>query len=236
MRRRTGGADESIRYGTRWVRLVAFAGVSGALLASMAAMVSTNVLAAFVSVNSQAEPARFNSSQIVGQDVAFGMAQANVNGATKSVLRAGFATATLDGFCVSKTENVLGLFNVTIKVTAGNNAPGADISANNASFDLLTLRGSQINLSGKNQVGQATTDVTTTKTGANFDANPLGAPTAGYGKGWVAIDAASGTLTGIKGRLYSAQVQGDITLPNLGISVTGDSGFTCDAPSTTTTN
>lgn len=223
-------------YRTRWGRFVAFFGVSGAALAAMASMMGSSVLATFVSVNSQADPARFNTSQLDGQDVAFGMVQTQVNGVTKSVLRAGLATATLDGFCVSKTESVLGLFNVTIMVTAGNNAAGADIAASNATFDLISLRGSSINLSGKNQIGQAVTDVTTTRTGTNFDANPLAGSTAGYGKGWVGIDSSSGSLKTVKGRLYSAQVQGDITLPNLNIAVAGDSGFTCDNPATVTTN
>lgn len=236
MARYARGAREPVRYGTRWGRAGAAVGLSGSLLAAMGAMVSTNVLAAHVSIDSQASPSQFNTSKLTGQDVAFGMAQANVNGATKSVLRAGFAQATLDGFCVSKTESVLGIFDVTLKVTSGNGAAGDDIIARNASFDLTQLRGTQINLEGKDQVGQATADVTTTKTGGVFDANPLGAPEAGYGKGWVAIDASRGTLTNLKGKLYSVQIQGDITLPNLSIGVGGDYGYACHAGSTAFTN
>lgn len=235
MSRYPRAASEPVRYGTRWGRATLVTALSGSLLAAMAALVSTNVLAAYVSIDSQAAPSEFNTSQIVGQDVAFGMAQASVAGTPKPVLRAGFASATLDGFCLSKTESVLGLFNVTLKVTAGKGSAGVDIQANNASFDLTSLRGNAINLEGKDQVGQATTDVTTTMTGSAYDANPLGAPTAGYGKGWVAIDASKGTLTGVKGKLYSAQVQGDITLPNLSIGV-GRSSFACDAADTTISN
>lgn len=227
---------EPVRYGTRWGRAATTFVAAGGLLATMAAMVSTHVLAAYVSIDSQAKPSEFNTSKLTGQDVAFGMAETSVNGTTKSVLRAGFAQATLDGFCVSKTENVLGLFDVTLKVTSGNGAAGDDVVANNASFDLTELRGDQINLEGKDQVGQATADVTTTKTDGDYDANPLSAPTAGYGKGWVAIDAARGTLNNVKGKLYAVQIQGDITLPNLSIGVGGDYGFACNGASTTPTN
>ena len=236
MSRFARGAGEPVSYGTRWGRAAATFAAGGTVLGAMAAMVSTHVLAAYLSIDSQAKPSGFNTSKLTGQDVAFGMTQATVNGSTKAVLRAGFATATLDGFCVSKTENVLGLFDVTLKVTAGNGVGGDDIIANNASFDLTDLRGAQINLEGKDQLGQTTTDVTTTRTGSTYDANPLGGPTDSYGKGWVAIDATRGTLTNLKGKLYSVQIQGDITLPNLSIGVSGDYGFACDGSGTTISN
>ncbi|UDY23205.1 DUF6230 family protein [Nocardioides sp. Kera G14] len=234
MARYARAAAEPIRYGIRWGRAGAVAGVSLGLLGSMTALVTTNALAAYVTVSSQSKPSEFNTSKLTGQDVAFGMVQSDVNGTIKPVLRAGFASATLDGFCVSKTENVLGLFDVTLKVTSGNGAAGDDIVASNASFDLTELRGTTINLEGKDQVGQATADMTTTKTGGTFDTNPLGAPTGGYGAGWVGIDASKGTLSGLKGKLYSVEIQGDITLPNLSIGVTGASGFACNTVAGTT--
>ena len=220
------------RHGTRWGRALPLALVGLVAIGWMGSLVARHVLATYLVINAQGTPASFNTSALVGQDVGFGMVPAAVNGTDKAVLRAGFATASLDGFCVSKSETIAGL-TIVLKVTAGNNTPGTsgDITASNASFDLLSFKssGSGIVMSGMDQIGLTTDDITTTRTGGAFDTNPLGGPVANSGQGWMGIDATQGTFTQLKGKLYSAQVQGSIMLPHLSIT-TSPSGTACDDP------
>lgn len=221
------------KHGTRWGRATAMAVVGLAAIVAMASLVMQHVLATYVLINAQSTPASFNTSALVGQDVGFGMVPANVAGTGKAVLRAGFATASLDGFCVSKTETIAGL-TIVLKITAGNNAAGTsgDITAKNATFDLLSFKssGSGVSMSGMDQIGLTTDDITTTRTGGAYDINPLGGPSASNGQGWVGIDASQGAFNQLKGKIYTAEVEGDINLPHLSIT-TSPSGTACDDPS-----
>ena len=221
------------RHGTRWGRAAIMAAAGIGVIVAMASLVLQHVLATYVVFNTQSTPASFNTSALVGQDVGFGMVPANVNGSGKAVLRAGFATASLDGFCLSKSETIAGL-TIVVKITAGNNAPGTsgDITANNVSFDLPSFKasGSGIAMSGMDQIGLTTDDITTTRTGGAYDINPLGGPLTRYGQGWVGIDASQGTFTQLKGKIYSAEIQGSINLPHLSIT-TSPGGTACDDPS-----
>lgn len=229
----TSMAEVSARHGTRWGRAVPLVLVGFAAIAAMGTLVVQHVLATYLVINAQSTPASFNTSALIGQDVGFGMVPTSVDGASKAVLRAGFATASLDGFCLSKSETIAGV-TIVLKVTAGNNAAGTagDITANNASFDLLSFKagGSGIVMSGMDQIGLATDDITTTRTGGAYDVNPLGGPLTGNGQGWIGIDATQGTFSQLKGKLYTAEVQGNINLPHLSIT-TSPGGTACDDPS-----
>ncbi|MEX0428170.1 DUF6230 family protein [Nocardioides sp. DS6] len=233
---RTSPAPEP-RNGTRWGRAGMLATVAAAAVVGIATLVDQHVLALYLDIDSEASPASFNTTALVGQDVGFGMVPTSVNGTQKSVLRAGFASATLDGFCLSQTQSLGALGSFTLKVTAGNGTSATDISASNASFDLVnfTAADAGIVLSGQDQIGLATSDITTTKTGTSYDSNPLGGPETSYGKGWIGIDASKGSFTKLKGKLYSARVLGNISLPRLSIKAfSGTSGdaSACDAATT----
>ncbi|RNL65075.1 hypothetical protein EFK50_03620 [Nocardioides marmoriginsengisoli] len=229
-------ADGLPRYGTRWRRTGVLLGAGLAVVVALVALVRTSVIASSIVV--QNASASFSSSAIVGQDVGLGVVPIlRSNGSTGSVLRAGFATVSLNGFCLSKTETIAG-FTYTITLSAGDgNLATNEITANNAVFDLSSMRsagqaGQATNglvLQGIDQLGLAATDVTTTRTGGVFDANPLEASTSGYGKGAFGIDATSGSLSSVKGTLWDAQVNGSINLPNLKIAVTPGTGTACSA-------
>lgn len=221
------------RFGTRWGRTGVLVGSGLAALTIAGSAMATNALATYTIINSQNSPASFTSSAIVGQNVAFGMAQSTLdNGTTSNVLRAGFATAALNGLCVTKTDTIAGI-QYTFKLTAGDgNATTNEITANNALFDLTSIRGSGpgLVLQGLDQIGSASADLTTSSTGGVLDTNPLGAPGgagAAYGAGWAGIQASSGQLNNVTGTLWNAEIQGSINLPNLSISVSLGSGTPC---------
>lgn len=207
------------RYGTRWGRTGTAALLGLAVVASVLWMMHIGVMAA-PGVTYQGKAAKFSTGRVTGQDVGFGMStmtRRNADGSTSQVkvLSAGFATGTLDGFCLSQTQS-MGVFGtVVIRVTAGDgNASTREINAVNVQFDLTELRGNGtgLNLDGIVQMGLATQDITTL---AGVD-NPLGAPT---GTGYYGIDATAGDLYQVKGYLYNAEIGGPMALPNLNIQV-----------------
>ncbi len=206
-------------YGTRWRRTGPAAGLGLALVLGVVWMMKVGVLAA-PGVVYQGKPAKFSSGRVTGQDVGFGMStmtRKNADGTTSQVhvLSAGFATGTLDGFCLSQTQSIAPFGTVVIRVTAGDgNATTREINAVNVQFDITELRGNGtgLNLDGIVQMGVASQDVTTL-TGVD---NPLGAP---VGPGWYGIDATAGDLYQVKGYLYDAEIGGPMQLPNLKIQV-----------------
>ena len=228
------GVEAAPRYGTRWRRTGALFGFGFVTIAVLVGLVRTSVIASSIVV--QNGSASFATSSIIGQDVGLGVVpMTKKNGTTASVLRAGFAAVSLNGFCLSKTDSVAGL-TYTITITAGDdNLATNEITANKAVLDLTSLRttgqagqtGNGAVLQGVNQFGLAATDITTTKTGGNFDANPLEASTTNYGKGAFGIDATGGTLFSVKGVLWDAQVNGSINLPNLKITVKPGTSAAC---------
>jgi hypothetical protein len=232
-------------YGTRWRRTVAPLIVGGILLAVLGTLLWRQVLA--VQLTIQGNGMSFSSTEIFGQNVAFGMVPITTTSTTdKPVLRAGVAIASLNGLCVSKTETVAG-FTATLKLTAGDgNASTTEISAKNAIFDMTSLgdpnssgtKQSSVYLNGAVQLGVASTDVTTVRdANGNYVANPLwpdtdanGTPNpapTGYGEGWTGIYGTSGDLKSVHGTLWDAQIKGNIVLPNLKIQVIPGTAQSC---------
>lgn len=258
----TGTAGDGTRHGTRWGPMAGALATSLGTLAALASMTWNHAFGLDSTIIIQDGNATFSSSQITADDAAFGMAPVRLgNGTWKNVLRAGFATATLNGLCISKTETVAGLVKYTIKLTAGDGTGALESRANNAALDVTSLRGAGINLQGSTQIGQASTDLTTAPGAAPYLANPFGVPqtwdggffgpgTTGpnaysatgngghtNGQGYTGIDATRGSLTAAYGQLWQAQVSGDITLPNLTIKVlpfTDAIGFNANGTQSTT--
>ena len=249
-------------HGTRWRRMTALLGAGLGTLGALATLTWHQALGFETTLVIQDGNATFSSSQITADDAAFGMAPVRLgNGTWKNVLRAGFASASLDGLCVSKTETVVGGIKYTLKLTSGDSGTGLETKAANAALDVTTLRGASIDLQGSTQLGQATTDLTTAPGTAPYLANPFGVPSTydggwfgpgatgpqaysgtgngGHvnGQGFTGIDATRGSLRRVYGQLWQAQVTGNITLPNLKIAVypfKDDIGFNANGtPSTT---
>lgn len=258
----TGTVDGATRHGTRWGRMAAALVASLGTLGALASLTWNHAFGLDSTIIIQDGNATFSSSQIMADDAAFGMAPVRLgNGTWKNVLRAGFATATLNGLCISKTETVAGLVKYTIKLTAGDGTAALESRANNAALDVTSLRGAGINLQGSTQIGQASTDLTTAPGAAPYEANPFTVPKTydgGYfgpgatgpnaysssgngghvnGQGYTGIDATRGSLTTVYGQLWQAQVSGAITLPNLTIKVlpfTDSIGFNANGTQNTT--
>lgn len=205
--------------GTRWGRTAPVAALALAFVAGVLLMMRAEVIAA-PGIVYQGGVAKFSSGRVTGQDVGFAMSnmsRRNADGTTSTVkvLSAGFATGTLDGFCLSQTQSIAPFGSIVIKVTAGDgNAATREVSATNVQLDVTELRGNStgLNLDGIVQLGVAAQDVTTLP---GVD-NPLGAPT---GTGYYGIDATAGDLYNVKGYLYNAEIGGPIKLPNLKIQV-----------------
>lgn len=260
--RDTHEADAPARTGTRWGRAGLVGGLAMGVLTAFASLTWNQALGFDSTVKIQGADASFSTSRLVADDAGFGVGPVRLGtGTWKNVLRTGFAVASLDGLCVSRTEN-LGPFKVTIKLTSGDSTAGTtETKAASAAFDLTKLRGNSINLQGSTQLGLAATDVTTLPGKAPYEANPLGIPntfaggffnpdgTGGQvysssgngglpnGQGYTAIDATRSALSNAYGSLWQAQINGDITLPNLSINVypfKDDIGISATGTQTTT--
>lgn len=208
-----------MQYGTSWRRALPLMILALTCMGGVLGLVRNDVMAAAVTY--QGTAAKFSTGRVTGQDVGFGMRQVTTKGSggattTRNVLSAGFATGTLDGFCLSQVQNVPVIGDVVIKVSAGDgNSATREINATNVQFDIASLRGNGtgVNLDGRVQIGMAAQDITTLP---NTD-NPLGSPT---GTGWWGIDATAGDIFNAKGFLYDAEIGGPMSLPNLRITVT----------------
>lgn len=223
----------SADYGTRWRRTSAMVGVGLAGMAGVLAMIRTDVLAAEIVV--QSNTAQFATTELYGQDVAFGMSTVQRStGAggtdTRYVLRGGFAKGQLDGLCVSQKQELLGR-TFTLLLTSGDGQVGTrEIVGENAMFDIVSLRttaGSNgkngLMLDGRGLIGVASHDATTVK-GADgqFLPNPLRAPVE---KGYFAIDSDVGHLYNASGTIYQGEIGGPFSAPGLKIEVLpGDVG------------
>lgn len=254
--------QDVVRQGTRWGRTAGAAGLALATLGALASLTWHNALGLDATILIQDGNASFSSSQITADDVAFGVAPVRLgNGTWKNVLRAGFASASLNGLCISKTETVAGVLKYTIKLTAGDGTATLESQANNAALDVTSLRGVGVLLQGSTQLGQASTDLTTAPGAAPYLANPFALPqtydggffgpgatgpnaysgtgNGGHvnGQGYTGIDATRGSLTTVYGELWQAQVSGNVTLPNLAIKVlpfTDAIGFNANGSQNTT--
>jgi hypothetical protein len=236
------------RHGTRWGRASVPIGLGLLAIGAALTAISHQVLALDFTVesnNADGEPTRFASSAIYAQNVGFGMTTANLQSGTVPVLRAGFATARLDGLCVSRKE-AIGPLTVTLTLRSGDGnlasdpASGTtwpDIAANNATFDLRQIRGMQqsgqagngINLNGLDEIGISTQDIQTTPGVTNPLAGPAGA-------NWVGISGTSATFYSVKGYLYDAAISGNIALPKLSITTGTGTSSQCWSDMTTTTD
>lgn len=231
-------------YGTRWRRMIAATTVGFALLGSMVATMASSASAVFsptLTINNGSST--FSSTNIHAADAAFGtalvqtQASASSGGDWTPVLRAGFASATMNGFCLSRVEEVGPLGRYTIRLTSGDDDPSTnEISAEMAAFDISQLRAAGapgINLQGTAQIGLATTDLTTNPGTAPYAANPMGVPQAfdpswylssgngghNNGQGFTGIDATVADLNSVYGDVRQAQIEGKVTLPNLEIDL-----------------
>lgn len=174
-------------YGTHWARagVGIIAGV--ALLVGMSAASIKHVLgfeATLAIINSNPTDAlngfSIASAQIHATDAGFGMAPVKqANGSWKNVLRAGFSGASISGLCLSKTETLPVVGDVTVRLLSPTGA--GSIKASNGVFDITDIAGDTtgagINLKGNTQIGLATTDITTVYangTGLPYKANPFG--------------------------------------------------------------
>src|SRR3546814_2004457 len=91
------------RNGTRWGRMTGMAAASLAAVAGLGTVTWQHAFGLDATIIVQDGNATFSSSRITANDAAFGLAPVRLStGTWKNVLRAGFATATLDGLCVSK--------------------------------------------------------------------------------------------------------------------------------------
>lgn len=244
------------RYGTRWGRTCLMAGVGLAVLGGGASMMWTNVLAVNANLQIQGSAMGFSASEVDAVQAGFGVVPITTypggTATTKDVLRAGFATATIDGLCISKVESLplVGTYVVTLTSSDGTLgvSPSSDLRAANTTLDLSSITGGTqsgqagngINLAGTDQIGLTSADVTTTYANGSslpYSDNPLGAPTdtgvstdPNYGhvnsQGWTGIAGTSAKLYSIYGQLWDAQISGNIVLPNLKISVSAGSGGT----------
>lgn len=210
--------EQDPSYGTRWRRTAPVLVLGMGALVVLLGLVRVDVIALNGVYSGSA--AKFSSSGVTGADVGFGVAEMTrkrADGTTETleVVRAGFATAELNEFCMSMVESVPLVGDVTIKITAGDGNPGTyEIKASNIVLDLEKIKGTGtgVNLDGEVQIGLATQDITT----LSGVVDPLGQPGIGY----FGIDAARGYLYNISGRLHNAEIGGPIQLPGLQITVT----------------
>jgi len=224
---------------TRWGRAALAAAVGLPATGTLAAALHQRAWGLDAELVIQNSSASFSSGRIQAQDVGFAMVPVQQqDGTWRNVLRAGFATADLDGLCVAQVETIPGLGEVTVALEASDDDEGTlELKAADATFDITDLRGDGpgISLQGSTQIGLASTDVTTRPGRAPYESNPLGAPeafvpglTAGSasanaghtnGQGWTGIDATAGNLDNVHGTLWQAQVIGPIDVPGLEITV-----------------
>jgi hypothetical protein len=224
--------------------MVAAMTVGFALLGAMVATMASSASAVFsptLTINNGSST--FSSTNIHAADAAFGtalvqtQASASSGGDWTPVLRAGFASATMNGFCLSRVEEVGPLGRYTIRLTSGDDDPSTnEISAEMAAFDISQLRAAAapgINLQGTAQIGLATTDLTTNPGTAPYAADPMGVPqvfdpswygssgNGGHnnGQGFTGIDATVADLNSVYGDVRQAQIEGKVTLPNLEIDL-----------------
>ncbi|HEY0889775.1 MAG TPA: DUF6230 family protein [Nocardioides sp.] len=243
------------RFGTRWGRSAGAMVAGIAVLTCFGLAIWREAFGLDATLVIQNKGVSFATSRIIATDAGFGMTVVKgKDGNVRNVLRAGFAGATMNGICISKTESVAGFSALTITLTGGDgNNTSNEITASNAAFDVaeLNAKGSGIQLQGSAQIGLSTPDITTVPGAPPFSRNPLGQTNSAFtnglledydssiwnmslnggrmnGQGFTGIDATKATLTTVYGKLLQAQIVGNITLPNLKISVAAGAVDSCE--------
>ena len=226
------------RPGVRWGR------ASLPLLAGLAVLAWFAYQAAWGSVMglgglnlvTQGQKSEFSTARLSTTNVGFGMTPIKAGTSTKYVLRMGFAAGTLDGFCLSQTESILGA-DFTVRLTSRDGAINvADVAGRNVQFDVTSVSstntpnasGDGIALRGNVSLGVTTQTITTWQNGGVDVVNPLDAPESftGVNGRLFGVDSDVGDLYNLKGDIYDAVIEGPITIKNLKIEVVPGSAAT----------
>lgn len=218
-------------YGTRWRRTAVVAGTGLLGMGGLIGLMKAQIIATAITV--QSGTADFSTTRVHGDVVAMGMVSVpryTATGVTPTdVLRAGFAGANINGFCLSQKQSLGGL-SYTVKVLGGDGqASTFETTGKNIVLDIVSMRGTSnpgINLDGLVELGVRSDSLHTIPdpaNPANFLDNPLGAPTT---DGWYGIQASIGQLYNLRGKVYDMQIGGPLNMPGLKITVVKD-GKTC---------
>ncbi|KQY57049.1 MULTISPECIES: DUF6230 family protein [unclassified Nocardioides] len=228
--------EEAPRMGVRWRRAAGMNLVGMGLLAYMVSQLWTGtVMGLGAGLVFSGKQSQFSSAKLSTTNVGIGVVPVQLRDAasqtaSKYALRMGFAGGTLDGFCVSQTESILGQ-DWTIRLTARDNQLNVnDVSGKNVQFDVSNVTsssapntsGNGIVLRGNVALGVTPQTITTWKDAGGVDAvNPLDAPEtyAGTNGRLFGIDSDVGDLYNVKGELYDAVIEGPLSLKNLKIEV-----------------
>lgn len=226
--------SQPVRHGTRWGRTIplmaaAFLGVGSVLGAVAGDVVALNFVAS-------AGTAEFSSSGVRGQNAGLAMVPVPVSdgaatgSTTRYVLRAQFGTASVNGMCVSKVTEILGV-KYLMRLEAGDDDPSTyEISMRDTTLDIVTMNatgeaggtndaGQPANgmiLDGAVELGIAAHDIQTTSTDGVKDPNPL---EANGTSGLWGIQALRGRIYSPRGTVQSLEVTGNIKLPGLEFKV-----------------
>jgi hypothetical protein len=177
----------------------------------------------------QGRSAEFSTARLSTTNVGFGIVPIKAGSSTRYVLRMAFASGSLDGFCLSQTQSILGA-DFTIRVTSRDGAVDvADLTGRNIQFDVTSLTstnapnpsGDGIALRGNVSLGLATQTLTTWQSGGVDVVNPLDAPEsfAGINGRLFGIDSDVGDVYNVKGDIYDSVIEGPITIKNLQLEV-----------------
>jgi hypothetical protein len=177
----------------------------------------------------QGQKSQFSTAKLSTTNVGFGITPIKAGTSTKYVLRMGFADGTLDGFCLSQTQRILGA-DFTIRLTSRDGGLNvADVAGRNVQFDVTSVTstntpntsGDGIVLRGNVALGVATQSITTWQSGGVDVANPLDAPESftGINGRLFGVDSDVGDLYNLKGDIYDAVIEGPLTIKNLKIEV-----------------
>ncbi|MFT4287173.1 DUF6230 family protein [Nocardioides sp.] len=223
------------RLGVRWRRALAINVIGLGMLTWLATQLWTGtVFGLGAGLVVQGQKSQFNTAKLSTTNVGFGIMPIKVSdgagGSTdKYVLRMGFAGGTLDGFCISQTQSLLGV-PFTIRITSRDNALNvADVTGKNVQFDVTEVSstntpntsGDGIQLRGNVGLGVATQSITTWQSGGTDVVNPLDAPESftGINGRLFGVDSDVGDLYNLKGDIYDAVIEGPLSIKGLKIEV-----------------
>lgn len=225
----------AVRRGVRWRRAALINAIGVGLIVWFASQMWMGRVAGLGSnLVIQTNKAQFNTAQINAADVAFAMTPIQVRtGAsgtsTKYVLRFGFGSGKLDGFCLSQSKSILGI-DYTLRISARDGSTGSfDVTGKNVQFDVTSVNsssspaaGSGILLKGDVGLNVSQQSVSTYKDAGGGDIpNPLDGPAdyTGINGKLFGVDSSNADLYNLKGDIYDAIIEGPIDVKNLKIEV-----------------